>query len=105
MLPDSLRSFFAVKFALQKKIRDFGDTDSQYGTDIPYTHSPDKHDFDQIDYRGKASTIGYFMAVDELVSTVFTAVILFVLVLFPVSGYGRAMAREAFDVYGDFHAS
>jgi hypothetical protein len=34
------------------------------------------------------------MTADELASTVFTAVILFVLALFPLSGYGRAMARE-----------
>jgi hypothetical protein len=40
--------------------------------DVPYANSPDKHDFDQVDYNEKASVAGYFMAADELATTVFT---------------------------------
>jgi hypothetical protein len=63
-------------------VKDLGDADSQYGTDIPYANSPDEHDSDQADYPGKASPVGYFMAADKLATAVFTAVILFALVFF-----------------------
>jgi hypothetical protein len=50
-----------------------------------------------------ASLIGYFMVADELASTVFTAVILFVIAFFPVSGYSGAVAMGALDFYGCLH--
>jgi hypothetical protein len=39
----------------------------------------------------------------ELTSTIFASVILFTLVLFPVSGYVRAVAMGTLDFYGDLH--
>jgi hypothetical protein len=45
------------------------------------------------------------MTANELAAAVFTAVILFVVVFFPVPGYIRALAKGAFDVYGDCHSS
>jgi hypothetical protein len=45
------------------------------------------------------------MIADKLTIAVFTAVILFAVVFFPVSGYVGAMAMRAIDVYGDGHSS
>jgi hypothetical protein len=45
------------------------------------------------------------MAADELATAVFTEVILFVVVFFPVSDYVRTMAMGAIDVYDDTHSS
>jgi hypothetical protein len=39
----------------------------------------------------------------ELTAAILAEVILFTLVLFSVSGYVRAVAKGAFDVYGDEH--
>jgi hypothetical protein len=41
----------------------------------------------------------------KLASAVFTPIILLFPALFPVSGYGGAMAMVAFEFYGDFHNS
>jgi hypothetical protein len=82
----------------------FGDTDFQYGTDVPYAHSPDEHDFYQFDYPGKASLIGSFMVAYKLTSAVFTTVKLLSLALFSVSGYVGAMAMGAFEFYGYYHS-
>jgi hypothetical protein len=41
------------------------------------------------------------MVADKLTPAVFTAVILFAVVFFPISGYVRVMALGAIDVYGD----
>jgi hypothetical protein len=45
------------------------------------------------------------MIADELATAVFTEVILFVVVFFPVSGYVGALAMGAIDVYGYCHYS
>jgi hypothetical protein len=55
----------------------------QYGTDIPYANSPDKHDFDHPDDPGKASLISHFTATGELTSALGAEVILFAVVFFP----------------------
>jgi hypothetical protein len=55
----------------------------QHGADVPYTNSPDKHDFDHPDEPGKASLISHFMAADELTTALGTPVILFAVVFFP----------------------
>jgi hypothetical protein len=41
----------------------------------------------------------------ELTAAIFASVILFALVLFPVSGYVGAVAMGALDFYGDLHHS
>jgi hypothetical protein len=41
----------------------------------------------------------------ELTATISAEVILFILVLFPVSGYVRTVAMGAFDFYDDLHNS
>jgi hypothetical protein len=41
----------------------------------------------------------------ELTAAIFAEVILFTLVLFPVSGYVRAMAMGTLDLYGYLHHS
>jgi hypothetical protein len=40
------------------------------------------------------------MIIYELTAAIFAEVIVFTLVLFPVSGYVRAVAMGAFDFYG-----
>jgi hypothetical protein len=72
----------------------------QHGADVPYTDSPDKHDFDRLNDPGKASLISHFMAADELTTALGTPVILFAVVFFPVSGYVGAMAMGALNFYG-----
>lgn len=57
-------------------------------TDVPYTHSPDDHDFDLVGFPGKTSPVGHFMVADNLPSAVSTSIGLFTSALVPVSGYG-----------------
>jgi hypothetical protein len=62
---------------------------------MSHAHSPEEHDIDQIDYPGMASLTGYFMASNELTSTLGTEEI-----LFPVSGCIGTMAMGVLDIYG-----
>jgi hypothetical protein len=66
--------------------------DLQYGTDVSYTDSPDKHDFDHLNDPGKASPISHFMVTDELTTALGAKVILFAVAFFPVLGYVGTMA-------------
>jgi hypothetical protein len=62
----------------------FGDTYFQHDADVPYTNSPDKHDFDHLNDSGKASPISRFMAAGELTTASGAEVILFAVVFFPL---------------------
>jgi hypothetical protein len=53
----------------------------------------------------QSHNLGSFMVAYKLTSTVFTTVILLFLALFPVSGYGGAMAMGAFEFYCYLYAS
>jgi hypothetical protein len=53
----------------------------------------------QVGYPGKATPVSHLVVADELASAVFTEIILFILVVFSVSGYGGAVAMGACDVY------